>query len=387
MHLAKGRMIGRVRNRNAARASIVLACLGAALALAPGASGDVFLLKEDSSARFGQRLYRAADDGSRARPLRLPGVVRGEVPTSISPGGKLALFSSGGRKAVVRIRDRRVLARRSGPRCGGQLRWSADSRRFACAGLESTRLHVFEAASLRAATLSDSRILGFAFNPAGTEIAWGEGSELLAASASGGHRRTVATVPDSRKAFALGDWGPTDLALTYGDANHWRDSGTTRSPADVWLMRPDGSELRQLTRLPSGPCENASIFDDLQWSRDGRRLLAGRGYLRVRSGDQQPEPPEDPPEEEPQPEEEPLARASITCDTKEGTEFAGGIYAIDPASGEYRFLAPRDSLEPLLARDGRHFLTTNEQTVSVVSVDTGRARRIARRTSHIGWTR
>jgi len=76
-------------------------------------------------------------------------------------------------------------------------------------------------------------------------------------------------------------WGPTgewvayvsDLEMTKTERQKWR--------SDVWVARPDGSESRNLTQASSNSTEDQLSFYRLQWSWDGKWILAeGSRYDR-----------------------------------------------------------------------------------------------------------
>lgn len=66
-------------------------------------------------------------------------------------------------------------------------------------------------------------------------------------------------------------WGPSEIAFSRTRKCNRRPGGGF-FPAQLWLMRPDGHGVRQLTHVSPGP-ESLGL-SPTAWSDDGRRLLA-----------------------------------------------------------------------------------------------------------------
>jgi Tol biopolymer transport system component len=230
--------------------------------------------------------------------------------------------------------------------------WSPDSTRLVCESAgPATRLFMIDVASGRARLLDHaSSFSGVAFSPGGDRIAWARQRgnsvavfDLYVAPAAGGPSRRL--LPN---AFSPA-WGPELIAVT-----RIKPRGVSSFPLfSVWLLRPDGSGLRQLTHRREPQLIGGLV--PLQWSADGSRLLGQRS----------------------------------------GEDYAEA-YRIDPRTGAASDLTGRDDgvTADALSADGRAVLATRggfEPTtgndVVVIPWAGGRARVVARHAFSPTWTR
>lgn len=334
-----------------------MAVMIAALAAAPPAEAAIYFER-------GGSVYVARDDGSKPREL---GIKVPWTPTgrAVSPDGRYLLFDDLRRGKLwlklLRIRDRRVVARRLG-QCR-EPAWSPGSTRVAClAGRASSRiteLIVRSVPSLRLRTVAPKRLDGydFVFSPDGSQLAWSVVRSIFRAPAQGGPETFVFRGPSETR---IGAWGPPGIALTF----------VVGATVEVFLVQPDGSGLRRVTRSP-----DLSAWYVRAFSRDGSRLLVNYNEAR----DVPPPPPKEPHTEEPPADSPPPGARAAQDDLVE-------LRGLDPATGAAKTLfRGQTTPDSLLSRDGRRVLATADDVVHLISYDTGKARRIARG-RHIGWT-
>ena len=104
---------------------------------------------------------------------------------------------------------------------------------------------------------------------------------------SSGSGYDIATVePDSRNFINLTDigaqsvqtgsprWSPTGQWVAFNSSIDMTQTERDSGRKDVWIARPDGSEARNLTNATSPATERQISFRTLQWSWDGRWILA-----------------------------------------------------------------------------------------------------------------
>lgn len=69
-------------------------------------------------------------------------------------------------------------------------------------------------------------------------------------------------------------WSPTGEWVAYLSDLEMTEDEQQRFRSDVWVARPDGSEARNLTQATSNSTEDQLAFRFLQWSWDGKWILA-----------------------------------------------------------------------------------------------------------------
>jgi hypothetical protein len=110
-------------------------------------------------------------------------------------------------------------------------------------------------------------------SPSGKQMVFGDGISMYLSSVTHAHPETIALPPDMAP-FAF-DWGPHGLIVFEGlhlDCSLGPCVSTDRS--DIFSIRPDGSDLKQLTRI--GTASNP------KWSPDGSKILFVRSIKRAR---------------------------------------------------------------------------------------------------------
>ncbi len=290
-------------------------------------------------------------------------LAEGNAP-KISPDGRWVAFE---RQLGSRVypRDLMLVATSGGRprllmRAVGQAVWSPDSKRLAVlqflddrrSALLSITIETGERTTVARGSLSD-----WSFSPRGDEIAYvradpaGSGpflgdSDVYIAGLDGGGERRVTDDGDS--AFAV--WGPREIA--FARLVPYRGWGAH----EIWLVRPDGSGRRLLTKTPRSLLGSGIVgLVPVAWSADGRALLAA------------------------------LAN-----------EFGGVPFAVDPRSGSVRRVGDFDygAWPDGLSRDGRSVLVsygdvnvTQRTRIEVVPYVGGPGRVFARRAGEASWSR
>jgi type II secretory pathway component GspD/PulD (secretin) len=69
-------------------------------------------------------------------------------------------------------------------------------------------------------------------------------------------------------------WSPTEECIAFLYSKDMTQQERELERADCWLIRPNGSDARNLTTATSAATENQLAIDDLYWSWDGRWILA-----------------------------------------------------------------------------------------------------------------
>lgn len=209
-------------------------------------------------------------------------LVRGGAP-AVSPDGRWVVFAARLGEFGVSYGDLWIVAASGGrPRLlvrgTGAPVWSPDSTRVAALQpltLTSAALLSIEVESGKATTVARGSIHGWSFSPTGDEIAyaraewseWGELREdvdIYVANAEGGDGRRVTDDGDS----AYPVWGPH--AIAFARLVPFRGWGAH----EIWLVQPDGSRRRLLTKTPRGLLASGIVgLRPIAWSADGRALL------------------------------------------------------------------------------------------------------------------
>ena len=281
----------------------------------------------------------------------------------ISPDGRWVAFQ-GGREGAFEAgfyRDVMLIAT-----SGGQPRllmpaadrpvWSPDSKRVAVLqGLDGRRraLLSIDIETEQRTTIARGAIVDVdvSFSPRGDQVAYTRGEVfgkvdvyVAATDGDGEHRLTT----DEQSAYPV--WGPREIAVAR--IVPYRGWGAH----EIWLVRPDGSGRRLLTKTPRGLLgQGITGLIPVAWSADGRVLAAALS-----------------------------------------NEFGGPPYAVDPATGAVRRIGDYGyrSWPDGLSRDGRFILVSqsgvnyDEQSVVEVIGRAGGSRRIiARRASGASWNR
>jgi Tol biopolymer transport system component len=332
----------------------LLTSLAALLVLAPAAGAT--LTYQTGVVRT--TVWVANDDGSGAHKL-----AAGRNP-AISPNGQAVAYGN-------RFDDRAKPVLRLIPTAGGTPRtilknwrygpfaWSPDSRWIATqAGPEvgRQRLVLIDVATGAVRTVASGYFSGASFSPDSTQLVYGRArtdrlftpTNIEVAAVAGGAARRLTT--DGHSQFPV--WGPRQIAYTRWNratGKHRKEDGPKYH---LWLMNPDGSARRQLTKgrvpfLLSGLTPTA-------WSADGTRLLAQFG----------------------------------------GQDTTYPV-AVDPATGRQRHIGPttENGIDATgFSRDGTTILGTNpafddDPSVATVPWTGGRTTVIVRHASAPTWNR
>lgn len=279
-------------------------------------------------------IWTAELDGSDRRRL-----AAGNVP-DISPDGRwIAFVDNEYQLRVVAHKGGtpRLLVRDADP---WTFRWAPDSRRLAV--VVGGALVVVDIETGRRMTIDRARhFLGLSFSPSGKQIAWAPntgklsptlgGYDIYTASSSGGRVRRL--THDRGSFYPV--WGPRGIAFA-----RFEPFTLLHPPLELWFVHPGGRGLRMISSLNLAP---------LEWSRDGRRLLA-------------------------------------TWDS----EVDAMPYAVDASTGKVRSLirSRGEQFTAAFSRDGRWVLAVDGQKLVVVPWTGGRARVVARGVDETAdWTR
>jgi WD40 repeat protein len=152
----------------------------------------------------------------------------------------------------------------------GPLSWSADSTKLVGAETKgfSTIAHlvVIDARTGKRTTFLKGDLSSTTFSPDGSQVAY------IRYDLGGNIGGTLQVIDlGSRVVRTLADrvggltWGPNEIAFTTLSSNSYRFS-------NIAAIKPDGTGLRRLTNVAP---RKTSGFYPVDWSADGRRLLAG----------------------------------------------------------------------------------------------------------------
>lgn len=250
---------------------IVPAALGLVLSWASPASADLVYVKDPAGVKRPSTVWIARDDGTGALKLG-----EGTLPRIAPDGGSVAYVHAraDGRQDLMLVPasggDSRRLTTSSRIE---SLRFSPDAKLLA-AELGGRRLSVIETATGRSGTVAGGFIKGLSFSPDSSRIAFGRGtggtasgpSDVYSVSTVGGDPEQL--TDDGRSLLPV--WGPDRIAMV---KQKGRGSGPSGVPAyDIWVMTPAGRRVRRVTRTKVPALVSGLL--PLEWSADGRRLLA-----------------------------------------------------------------------------------------------------------------
>lgn len=282
-------------------------------------------------------------------------VVAGNAP-ELSPDGRWVVFKRG----FGGMGDLMIV-----PASGGRPRrladavvdavWAPDSKRVAAVqnlDERTSALISIEVETGESTTLARGSIGDVSFSPHGDQIAYADGDlfldvDICVADTDGGGRQCLTN--DGTSAYPV--WGPRDIA--FARIVPYRGWGAH----EIWLMRPDGTRSRLLTKTPPALLgQGITGLAPIAWSGGGRALLA-----------------------------------ALT------NEFGGIPFAVSPTSGAVRRIGDYgySSWPEGLSRDGAFVLVSQSEVanvtdltrIEVVPYSGGSARVIARRAAQASWNR
>jgi Tol biopolymer transport system component len=221
-------------------------------------------------------LYLMRPDGTHQRPMT--SVPPGTSGASWSPDGKRIAYGrprNAGEQCDLYVANgegthaRRL---RHDGWCSDDPAWSPDGRRFAfdrrhpgVNGKTSIWTMNVGGTDLRQVTRGDLD-LNPAWSPDGTTIAFVHGLDgIWLVDADGSNERQLTT----REEDDQPDWSPDGewIAFSREDGEYQSSvSGSTRYWVDICVVRPDGGDLRRLTR-------HAGVNVAPTWSPDGKRIV------------------------------------------------------------------------------------------------------------------
>jgi Tol biopolymer transport system component len=277
---------GRCRVRLQAKISLSALALVAALATLAcvvAAPARATIAYEKNSGSFHPSIWVAEANGG--SPRQLVGGTGGNQPL-IAPDGSAVIFQSlpahgnaalemvstaGGASVVLAAQEASM----------NNTAWSPDSKTIATTrGLtpEREQLVLIDVATRSARVIATGTIQGVSFSPDSTRLAYARApnlktfptfSDIYTVPLAGGSPTRITRNHRSTEPV----WGPAKIAFARTFKARGRREDAPKS--NVWLMNPDGSQARQLTRqkaafLLSGPAP-------LAWSASGAQLLAQFG--------------------------------------------------------------------------------------------------------------
>lgn len=294
----------------AAVAALVLACFVSGCGQGAGAPRSSAPLRPNGEILFSMnhRLYLMRPDGTHQRPI--PGSPRDVADASFSPDGtRIAFARDLGGPCSARL----YLMRADGthvqpisPRvndpvmessCVGGTSWSPNGKRIAFTKDDLLGSSIWVRSVDRAPPRELSEVSPQsegrddrhpAWSPDGKTIVFDHSASghsvglwLMDADGSNQHRLGTASPPCAGAQEAEPDWSPDDEWIAFARTCERSVGGKRTYWSDIWLIRPDGSDLRRLTHAD----RRAWSAHSPAWSPDGKRIVFRRVVIRSRYSD------------------------------------------------------------------------------------------------------
>lgn len=266
--------------RARAASAIVVPTACAAVLIGHVAPASATLAYERGASSPNPSIWVAEDSG--ASPRLLVGGSGGAQPL-IAPDGSSVIFLSlpahgsaaleivgvsGGPPTVLASPEANI----------GSTAWSPDSKTIATTlgvSPDRERLVLIDVATRSVRTIASGSFQGVSFSPDSAQLAYARApnakgfpsaSDIYTVPVAGGAPKRITSNRRSTQPV----WGPTKIA--FARTTLVREHHENAPKSNVWLMNPDGSQARQLTRqrapfLLLGP-------SPLAWSASGAQLLA-----------------------------------------------------------------------------------------------------------------
>ncbi len=227
-------------------------------------------------------IWSAEDNGANPRQLTTPSI--GGFQPLLAPDGSAVLFqsepSSGNPTLdVVPAAGGPVTTLVSGGEPNiGQTAWSPDSKTIVTAlkiTPEREQLALIDVATHAMRVIASGNFEGVSFSPDSTKLAFARApsartfptaSDIYTVAVSGGK---AVRITNNRRSTAP-VWGPRQIAFARTVKARGRREDAPKS--NIWLMNPNGSRARQLTRQKAPFLQMGPV--PLAWSASGAQLLA-----------------------------------------------------------------------------------------------------------------
>jgi Tol biopolymer transport system component len=243
------------------------------------------------------RLYLMRPDGTQQR--RIPGSPRDVTDASFSANGRRIAFA---RQLGGPCPTRLYLMRADGThvrpfsglvsdpmneaQCFAGLDWSPDGRWLAFS--EDVNLGLSSIFVRKVDGAPPHELAGQSIEHADNDPAWSTdgktiafardyGGSLWLMDADGSSKRRLDTASPPCSGAKEPDWSPDGKWIAFVEACKPPAGGGKESWSDIWLIRPDGSDLRRLTHADRQARANLSPA----WSPDGKRIV----FERLRGAD------------------------------------------------------------------------------------------------------